>query len=249
MKQITLVVITSTLLAMIWAIPVYADSYYPLRPEDPQAVYLTKDQFPDLKADGVGDDSDVLQEAVSSVRGGIIFIPEGRYRISKTIIVGGGTRLIGYGKERPVIVLAANSPNFQWGTGKYMFHFAQSGLNSGGGGMMGGMMGGRGGMGGQGGMMGGQQGGMMLQGNEMMNGMMQNMNQMTGAMQKMTDIMGKTSSPEQMRKMSGIALGLSEHMKEMADVMNRGTVSQEEMQRLHRQMLQTQQQLEMMQGR
>lgn len=104
-------------------------------------------------------------------------------------------------------------------------------------------------MGSQGGMMGGQQGGMMLQGNEMMNGMMQNMNQMTGAMQKMTDIMGKTSSPEQMRKMSGIALGLSEHMKEMADVMNRGTVSQEEMQRLHRQMLQTQQQLEMMQGR
>ncbi|MBN1974028.1 MAG: hypothetical protein JW787_10350 [Sedimentisphaerales bacterium] len=139
-------------------------SYYPIRPEDPQAVYFTKENFPDIHADGTGDDSDVLQEAVSNTRGGIIFIPEGRYRISKTIIVGGGTRIIGYGKKRPVIVLAANSPNFQWGTGKYMFHFAQSSLPTGGsgagGGMMGGMMGGgmMGGRGGAapGGMMGGR---------------------------------------------------------------------------------------------
>jgi sugar lactone lactonase YvrE len=166
MKRITLVVITSMLLAMIWAIPTYADSYYSLRPEDTQAVYLTKDNFPNIHADGVGDDSDVLQDAVSSTRGGILFIPEGRYRISKSIIVGGGTRIVGYGKERPVIVLAANSPNFQWGTGKYMFHFAQSSIptaNSGGGGMMGGGMMGGGMMGGRGdtppgGMMGGRGG-------------------------------------------------------------------------------------------
>ncbi|MEJ2647340.1 MAG: glycosyl hydrolase family 28-related protein [Sedimentisphaerales bacterium] len=115
-------------LTIILGSPLYADSYYPLRPEDPRAVYFTKETFPDIHADGIGDDSDVLQEAVSSTRGGIIFIPEGRYRLTKTIIVGGGTRLIGYGKERPVFVLPANSPSFQWGTGKYMFHFAQSNL-------------------------------------------------------------------------------------------------------------------------
>ena len=124
MKRITLTVIVLTLLAVTWAFPLYADSYYPERPEDPQAVYFTPDNF-DIHGDGVGDDSDVLQEAVSSTRGGIVFIPEGTYRISKTVIVGGGTRLIGYGTQRPKIVLAANSPNFQWGAGKYMFHFVE----------------------------------------------------------------------------------------------------------------------------
>lgn len=140
--------------------PLSAESYYPIRPEDPGAVYFTSENF-DVHGDGVGDDSDALQEAVSSTRGGIVFIPEGTYRISKTIIVGGGTRLIGYGQERPKIVLAANSPSFQWGTGKYMFHFAGSNLPSanadaGRGGMMGGgMFGGRGGAA-PGGMMGGR---------------------------------------------------------------------------------------------
>ncbi len=141
-------------------------SIYTEKPDDSGALFLTKEQFPDLHADGIGDDSDVLQQAVSRASGGILFIPEGTYRISKGVIVGGGTRLIGYGKERPKIVLAANSPDFQWGTGKYMFHFAQRSLSTGnsgagggmmGGGMMGGMMGG-GMMGGQGGMMGGRGG-------------------------------------------------------------------------------------------
>ena len=122
-----------------------------------ELCFLQKNSFLILHGDGIGDDSDVLQQAVSSTRGGILFIPEGTYRISKCIIVGGGTRLIGYGKERPKIVLAANSPDFQWGTGKYMFHFAQSGLPTGNSGAGGGMMGG-GMMGGQGGMMGGRGG-------------------------------------------------------------------------------------------
>ncbi len=145
MKRITLILITLT----FCAVPLNADSYYPIRPEDPRAVYFTKDQF-EVHADGVGDDSDALQEAVRSAGGRILFIPEGCYRITKTIIVGGGTRLIGYGKERPVFVLPANTPSFQWGTGKYMFHFAQYNLPSsnhstGQGDMMAGMTGGRGG--------------------------------------------------------------------------------------------------------
>ncbi len=106
--------------------PLCADSCYPLRPEDPRAVYFTPDQF-DIHADGVGDDSDALQEAIDAVsRGGIVFIPEGRYRLAKTVMVWAGTRLIGYGKERPEFVLTSGTPGFQWGTGKYMFHFAGS---------------------------------------------------------------------------------------------------------------------------
>lgn len=104
--------------------PLYAESYYPQRPEDPRSVYLTKDRI-DVHADGVGDDSDALQQAIDSVsRGGIVFIPQGRYRLAKTVIVWRGIRLIGYGQERPVFVLTSGTPGFQWGTGKYMFHFA-----------------------------------------------------------------------------------------------------------------------------
>ena len=139
---------------IIPAATLHAASVYTERPDDPGAVYFTPDNF-DIHGDGIGDDSDALQEAVSSAGGGIVFIPEGRYRITKTIIVGGGVRLIGYGQERPVIVLPPNTPSFQWGTGKYMFHFAQYTLPSsnpaapqagpGRGGGRGGMMGGRGG--------------------------------------------------------------------------------------------------------
>jgi sugar lactone lactonase YvrE len=110
-------------------VPAYADSYYPLRMDDPRAVYLTKDRF-DVHADGMGDDSDALQQAINRVqettRIGVLFIPEGRYRLGKTIFVWQGIRLIGYGGKRPAIILGKDTPGFQEGTGKYMIHFADS---------------------------------------------------------------------------------------------------------------------------
>jgi sugar lactone lactonase YvrE len=115
------------LLAIAYAVPIYANSYYPLRPEDPRAVYLTKDQF-NVQADGVSDDTDALQQAINRVqettRVGVLFIPEGRYRLSKTVFVWQGIRLIGYGRKRPVFVLGKGTPGYQEGTGKYMIHFA-----------------------------------------------------------------------------------------------------------------------------
>jgi sugar lactone lactonase YvrE len=124
MKRALFLTIIAEILAVAPAASLKDESCYTERPEDPGAVYFTSNNFT-IQGDGIGDDSDALQEAVRGARGGIVFIPEGRYRITKTIIVGGGVRLIGYGKKRPVIVLPAHTPSFQWGTGKYMFHFAQ----------------------------------------------------------------------------------------------------------------------------
>jgi len=57
------------------------------------------------------------------------FVDEGKYRISRTIHLWSGIRLIGYGAHRPVFVLGANTPGFQeghefLGTGRYMLQFA-----------------------------------------------------------------------------------------------------------------------------
>ena len=101
-------------------------SIYINRMDDELAVYFTPENF-DIKTDGSMDVSDALQAAINkvqeTVRYGIVFIPEGTYRISKTIYLWKGVRLIGHGKERPTILLAKNTPGFQEGEKKYMFHF------------------------------------------------------------------------------------------------------------------------------
>src|SRR5262249_2352414 len=106
-------------------LPLKAASYYPLGLDDPKAVYLTKPQFP-VKADGSSDDSAAIQAAIDRVVSqygeGIVFVPEGRYRISRTIYVWPGVRVIGYGANRPAFVLADNTPGYQQGIG-YMFFF------------------------------------------------------------------------------------------------------------------------------
>ena len=104
-----------------------AESYFPLRPNDANAVYLEHGAF-GVKADGVADDSDALQQAIDRVQEttyqGVVFIPEGRYRLTKTVYVWEGIRLIGFGTHRPVFVLAKNTPGFQEGPSHYMVQFA-----------------------------------------------------------------------------------------------------------------------------
>ena len=105
-------------------LPSRGQSYYPSRPDDPKAVYLTPGQFT-VKGDGNANDSAAIQAAVDKVREttgeGILFIPEGRYRVTRTIYVGPGVRLIGYGQKRPVFVLADGTPGFQQGIGCMFF--------------------------------------------------------------------------------------------------------------------------------
>jgi Pectate lyase superfamily protein/SMP-30/Gluconolactonase/LRE-like region len=102
-----------------------ANSQYPARPDDAKAVYLTSDHFP-VHADGVADDSDALQQAINKVQEttvqGILFLPPGRYRITRTIYIWPSIRVIGYGKTRPVLLLGANTPGFQQGP-TYMVFF------------------------------------------------------------------------------------------------------------------------------
>jgi hypothetical protein len=87
-------------------------SLYTARPDDPKAVSPIG-----IKGDGVADDTHALQNAIDTVQSthkqGVVFLPEGRYRISKTLYVWPGVRLLGYGAQRPVLLLGPNTPGFQ----------------------------------------------------------------------------------------------------------------------------------------
>ena len=90
-------------------------SVYTLKFNDPKGVFFTEEEF-GIRADGKFDVSDALQAAVNRIkeeRGfGTLYLPEGKYRISRTIYVPGSIRIVGYGKSRPEIVLEKNTPGF-----------------------------------------------------------------------------------------------------------------------------------------
>jgi len=123
LRQLRWMLVGSIVLSI--ATPLWGISYYTRRPDDPKAVYLVKGNQ-GAHGDGIADDSEAIQQAINKVqettKQGIVFIPEGRYRISKTILVWPGIRLIGYGSKRPVFLLGKNTPGFQQGLG-YMVVF------------------------------------------------------------------------------------------------------------------------------
>ena len=97
-----------------------ASSVFTTRLDDPKAVYLTAQEF-GVQGDGVGDDTAAIQSAIDKAEGGvsegIVFVPTGRYRLTRTVYLWPGVRLIGYGATRPVFLLADNTPGFQAGEG------------------------------------------------------------------------------------------------------------------------------------
>jgi Pectate lyase superfamily protein/SMP-30/Gluconolactonase/LRE-like region len=111
---------------VIWTVlPLFATSYYPVRLEDAKAVYLTPENF-SVHADGVADDSAAIQASIDRAAQsgeGIVFVPSGRYRLTRTLYVWPAVRVIGYGATRPVFVLGDNTPGYQQGLG-YMVLFA-----------------------------------------------------------------------------------------------------------------------------
>ena len=90
-------------------------SYYTVRLDDPKAVYVTPGR--DAVGDGVADDTAALQKAIDAVQEttgeGVVFVPEGRYRLTATLHVWPGIRIIGYGARRPAFVLGDRTPGFQ----------------------------------------------------------------------------------------------------------------------------------------
>jgi len=96
----------------------FAASVLSARLDDSKAVYLTAPEF-GVHGDGITDDSAAIQAAVDKaenrVREGIVFVPPGRYRLTRTVYVWPGVRVFGFGATRPVLLLAGNTPGFQTG--------------------------------------------------------------------------------------------------------------------------------------
>ena len=82
-------------------------------PDDPSAIVVK------AKGDGRADDAGALQAAIDAAAakpgGGLVFLPSGRYRISRTLFLWPGVRLFGVGATRPEIVLGDATPGFQKG--------------------------------------------------------------------------------------------------------------------------------------
>jgi Pectate lyase superfamily protein/SMP-30/Gluconolactonase/LRE-like region len=108
------------LLTLAPAFPALAASVFTTRLDDSRAVYFSAQ--PHGAADnGQTDDSAVIQAAIdkasSDAHDGIVFVPSGRYRLSRTVYVWPGVRVLGYGATRPIFVLAKNTPGFRTGIG------------------------------------------------------------------------------------------------------------------------------------
>ena len=114
-------ILLSAVLSGTWAVssPVTAavpsGSVLPMTPDDPRAITVR------AVGDGRADDTDAVQQALDAARDktghGLVFLPSGRYRLSRSLLVPPGVRVFGVGKTRPVFVLGANTPGFQEGVG------------------------------------------------------------------------------------------------------------------------------------
>ena len=109
--------------------PAMAASAFETAPPDARAVTVKG------KGDGRADDTDAIQRALDqasdSPGGGLVFLPSGRYRISRTLLVWPAVRLIGTGRTRPVLFLGDNTPGFQKGLGSMVgFTGARRGDNA-----------------------------------------------------------------------------------------------------------------------
>jgi hypothetical protein len=109
-----------TLICCVSTVAAWPASFYTSRLDDPRAVYVSPSG---------GDDTANLQQAVNKVqettRQGIVFLGSGRYRVSDTVYIWPGIRLVGYGADRPVITLPAGTPGFgNAAQEKILFFFA-----------------------------------------------------------------------------------------------------------------------------
>jgi hypothetical protein len=105
-----------------------AQSVYTQVPDDQEALFFNSELF-NIKANGKQDVSDALQLAINKLKKeknfGVLFIPDGKYLISKTIYVPKAIRIIGYGQNRPEFILEKNTAGYQDEL-NYMFWFTSN---------------------------------------------------------------------------------------------------------------------------
>ncbi|WP_353452623.1 glycoside hydrolase family 55 protein, partial [Sphingomonas aerolata] len=98
---------------------VRSSSAFESAPNDPRAITVK------ATGDGQTDDSTAIQQALDAAAakpgGGIVFLPAGRHRITRTLYIWPGVRLFGVGHTRPVLLLAPKTPGFQQGVGSMVF--------------------------------------------------------------------------------------------------------------------------------
>ena len=112
------------------AAPPPSVSAYQSMPEDARAVVVQ------ARGDGVADDSDAIQRAIDRAankgQGGIVFLPSGRYRITRSLLVPIAVRIYGVGRTRPVLVLGPRTPGFQKGVANMLIFTGTDTYNIGG---------------------------------------------------------------------------------------------------------------------
>jgi hypothetical protein len=109
------VILAALILAFASAATAATQSFLLTAPDDPRAITVKG------AGDGRTDDTEAVQSAINAARDktghGVVFLPSGRYRLSRSILVPPGVRIFGVGAKRPVFVLGPNTPGFQKGVG------------------------------------------------------------------------------------------------------------------------------------
>jgi len=112
-RMLALAVLLGAAIGGVGAAPTPSVSAYPAMPVDPRATVVH------ATGDGSSDDSAAIQAALDAAankgQGGVVFLPSGRYRISRSLLIPLAVRLYGVGPTRPVLLLAPNTPGFQKG--------------------------------------------------------------------------------------------------------------------------------------
>jgi hypothetical protein len=114
MKQLlNSAVLAAATLCAPFAVCAASVSAYLTMPDDARAIKVK------AAGDGRTDDTAAIQEAINNAsnkgEGGVVFLPSGRYRITRTILVPLAVRVYGVGPTRPVFVLGEKTPGFQKG--------------------------------------------------------------------------------------------------------------------------------------
>ena len=129
LRRIGLALMCAAALTVAGSPALAATSIFESAPVEPRAVTVQG------KGDGRADDTDAIQRALDKAAelpgGGLVFLPSGRYRISRTILVWPAVRLMGTGRTRPTLLLGDNTPGFQNGVGSMVvFSGARRGDNA-----------------------------------------------------------------------------------------------------------------------